>query len=114
MVTVQIQDQDGVENIAEILEVHGIDIVEVGSKDLWLSMGMPDQAQVEKVADGVIRQAITSGKWVSSHVWLDESFDQQVKRLRALGVQMLTASLRDFVVAGARRFMTVRNRKPAR
>jgi 4-hydroxy-2-oxoheptanedioate aldolase len=113
LVTIEIEAQEGIENIGEILEVAGIDIVEIAPRDLWLSLGMPEQVQVEKVADGAIKKAVAAGKWVSSYVWLDETFDAQVKRLRALGVQMLTAPARDFVLAGARRFLTVRGKRSA-
>ena len=114
LITVQIDHPDGVDNLAEILEVPGIDIVQVEPREIWRLGGASSLAEAEKVADGLVRQAIAAGKWVSSDVLLDETFDQQVKRLRALGVQMLTASARDFIVAGARRFLSVRGRRPTR
>jgi 4-hydroxy-2-oxoheptanedioate aldolase len=107
LVTVQIEEEEGVENLAEILAVPGIDIIQVGPKDLWQSMGMPDRDEVTKVVDHVIGSAVASGKWVSSYVWLNESFEQQVERLTGLGVQMLTASARDFIVEGARGFLAL-------
>ena len=88
--------------------------MQVEPREFWRLGGASSLAEAEKVADGLVRQAIAAGKWVSSDVLLDETFDQQVKRLRALGVQMLTASARDFIVAGARRFLSVRGRRPTR
>jgi 4-hydroxy-2-oxoheptanedioate aldolase len=109
LITIQIEEKDAVDNIAELLGSPGIDIMQVGPKDLWQSMGMPDRSEVQAVADQAIRSAREAGKWVSSYVWLNDTFEQQVDRLMGLGVQMLTASARDFIVEGARGFLSLKN-----
>lgn len=108
LITVQIEEKDAVDNIAEILASPGIDLMQVGPKDLWQSMGMPDRSEVQLVTDQAIRTAREAGKWVSSYVWLDETFEAQVDRLKVLGVQMLTASARDFIIEGARGFLSLK------
>lgn len=108
LITVQIEEKDAVDNIAELLASPGIDLMQVGPKDLWQSMGMPDRSDVQLVADQAIRAAREAGKWVSSYVWLDETFEAQVDRLKVLGVQMLTASARDFIIEGARGFLSLK------
>jgi 4-hydroxy-2-oxoheptanedioate aldolase len=57
LITVQIEEKDAVDNIAELLASPGIDIMQVGPKDLWQSMGMPDRSEVQIVADQAIRSA---------------------------------------------------------
>jgi hypothetical protein len=39
---------------------------------------------------------------------LNDSFEQQVDHLMDLGVQMLTASARDFIIEGARGFLSLK------
>jgi 4-hydroxy-2-oxoheptanedioate aldolase len=108
LVTAQIEEDEGVTNLDAILSVPGIDVIQVGPKDLWQSMGMPDRKVVQKVADDIITRAIKAGKWVSSYVWLNADLPSQVARLRGLGVQMLTVPARDLVAEGARAFLAVR------
>ena len=108
LVTAQIEEAEGVTNLDAILSVPGIDVIQVGPKDLWQSMGMPDRGEVQKVADDIITKAIQAGKWVSSYVWLNAALPEQVARLRGLGIQMLTVPARDLVVEGARAFLAVR------
>ena len=108
LITIQIEEKEAVDNIAGILASPGIDIMQVGPKDLWQSMGMPDRSEVQEVTDQAIRAARETGKWVSSYVWLNDSFEAQVSRLRGLGVQMLTASARDFIIEGARGFLSLK------
>ena len=111
LVTVQIEEVEAVERIDELLAVPGIDVMQVGPKDLWQSMGMPeDRNEVLAVADRAIRSARELGKWVSSYVWLNTSFEAQVERLTGLGVQMLTASAREFLIEGARGFLSLKEK----
>lgn len=110
LVTVQIEEVDAVDRIDELLSMPGIDVMQVGPKDLWQSMGMPeDRNEVLAIADRAIRRARELGKYVSSYIWLNDTFDEQVERLTDLGVQMLTASARDFIVEGTRRFLALRD-----
>ena len=71
-------------------------------------MGMPERAEVQTVVDGAIRHAVAAGKWVSSYVWLNDTYEEQMERLSGLGVQMLTVSAREFLVEGARNFVALR------
>lgn len=107
LLTIQIEEEKGVENLPEILALPGVDIIQVGPKDLWQSMGMPDRAEVQTVVDGAIRHAVAAGKWVSSYVWLNDTYEEQMERLSGLGVQMLTVSAREFLVEGARNFVAL-------
>ena len=109
LVTAQIEDAKALTALPAILSVGGIDVIQVGPKDLWQSMGMPDRTEVQTLADRIMADAKRAGKWVSAYVWLNDTFDEQVARLTGLGVQMLTVPARDFIVEGTRRFLAVRD-----
>jgi 2-keto-3-deoxy-L-rhamnonate aldolase RhmA len=109
LITVEIEEKEAAENIGELLALPGIDIMQVGLKHLWHSMGMPDRSESQIIADQAIHSAREAGKWVSSYIWLNDTFEQQVDRLTRLGVQMLTASARDFIIEGTRGFLSLKN-----
>ena len=61
LVSVQIESKRGVENLASILAVDGIDMVFVGPNDLSLSLGNPDAAELQAVIEGVLSTAHAQG-----------------------------------------------------
>lgn len=83
MVIVHIEGLDGVENIDEILEVEGIDVIFIGPYDLSQSLGMPGQVENEAVKEKmreVIEKASIKNKCVGTFVddvdtgcmWMEE------------------------------------------
>ena len=109
LITLQIEEE-GVQNIEEILAVPYVDIIQFGPKDLWQSMGMPDRERVWEVIDQVIGKAVKAGRSVSMYTWMTAEFQQQVTRYRSMGVNMVTVQARDLLMYGARSFME-RSRK---
>ena len=105
LITLQIEEEEGVRNIEEILAVPYVDIIQLGPKDLWQSMGMPDRERVWEVIDQVIGKAVKAGRWVSMYTWMTAEFQQQVARYRSMGVNMVTVQARDLLMYGARSFM---------
>ena len=105
MVTVQIEAEEGVRNIQEILSVPYVDAIQLGPKDLWQSMGMPDRKRVWEVIDQVITTAVKAGRWVSMYAWMTPEFQQQVTRYKSMGVNMVTVPARDLLTYGARSFL---------
>ena len=105
LITLQIEEEEGVRNIEEILAVPYVDIIQLGPKDLWQSMGMPDRERVWEVIDQVIGKAVKAGRWVSMYTWMTAEFQQQVARYRIMGVNMVTVQARDLLMYGARSFM---------
>ncbi|KAB7706222.1 siderophore biosynthesis protein SbnG [Bacillus aerolatus] len=53
MVILMIEDQEGIENLDEILSVKGVDMVLEGAADLSQSLGIPWQTRAERVKEGV-------------------------------------------------------------
>ena len=105
LVTLQIEEEEGVRNIQEILSVPNVDAIQLGPKDLWQSMGMPDRAKVWEVIDRIIAAAIKAGRWVSMYAWLNDDLEQQVARYRSMGVNMATVPTRDLLTYGGRSFL---------
>lgn len=65
VILVQIEDAEGVKNLPEILQVEGIDIINIGPGDLAGSLGYPGQAdhpKVVEVIDHIVDQAYAAGK----------------------------------------------------
>ena len=105
MIILQVEEEEGVRNIEEILSVPRVDAIQVGPKDLWQSMGMPDRAVVWEVVDRVISQAVKAGRWGSMVAWLDSDVTKQLERYKAQGVRLVTVSPRDLLVHGGRYFL---------
>lgn len=105
LVLLQVEEEEGVQNIEEILSVPNVDAIQLGPKDLWQSMGMPDRSVVWEVVDRVISQAVKAGWWGSMVAWLDSDVREQMERYKAQGVRLVTVSPRDLLVHGGRYFL---------
>ena len=105
LVTLQIEEELGVRNIREILAVPHVDVIQVGPKDLWQSMGMPDWEHVWEVIRMVVTHAVNAGLWVSMYAWMTPDLPQRVLQYRSMGVGMVTAQTRDLLVSGGRSFL---------
>jgi 4-hydroxy-2-oxoheptanedioate aldolase len=61
MVIALIEDQEGVENIQEIVTTPGIDAVDVGNMDLAQSMGLPGQKVLDKAIEHIVKVTVEAG-----------------------------------------------------
>ena len=105
LITLQIEEEEGVRNIEEILSVPNVDVIQIGPKDLWQSMGMPDRKQVWEVIDKIIVSAVRAGRWVSMYAWMNTDVQEQVTHYQHIGVNMVTVSARELLVRGAELFL---------
>ena len=105
LVILQVEEEEGVRNIEDILSVPHVDAIQMGPKDLWQSMGMPDRAVVWEVVDRVLRQVADAGLWGSMVAWLDTDVGNQLTRYKAQGVRLVTASPREMLVHGGTYFL---------
>jgi 4-hydroxy-2-oxoheptanedioate aldolase len=62
VVAIQIETQAAVENLDEILEVDGVDLVFVGPNDLSHSLGRPPEDELRAVIDEVLAKAKAAGR----------------------------------------------------
>jgi len=92
MVIIHVEGVEGINNIDEILEVEGIDIIFIGPYDLSQSLGIPGDVNnviVEEKMKEVIKKAHEKGKLVGTFV---DDLDA-AKKWRALGVQYISYSV---------------------
>ena len=105
LVILQVEEEEGVRNIDEILSVANVDAIQVGPKDLWQSMGMPERSVVRDVVERVLGQVAEAERWGSMVIRLDASDARdQIQRGEALGVKMVTVSPRDLLIKGGQYF----------
>jgi 4-hydroxy-2-oxoheptanedioate aldolase len=62
VVAIQIETREAVENLDEILTVHGVDLVFVGPNDLSHSLGRPPEPELRAVIDEVLAKARQAGR----------------------------------------------------
>lgn len=101
LVILQVEEMEGIQNLDEILKVPGVDAVQIGPKDLWQSMGMPDRSEVWEVVDQAIGLIASSGKWPAMVAWLNDQFQDQLVRYKGQNVSMITVSPREMLFYGA-------------
>ena len=76
----------------------------IGPRDLWQSMGMPDEAVVREAIDGMINTLVGAGRQVSLTMRLTPDIGQEVATHVGKGVRYFTISARDLFRAGADAF----------
>ena len=105
LVILQIEEEEGVGNIREILSVPHVDAIQVGPKDLWQSMGMPDREQVWKVIERIIAAVVEAGRWASMYSWVTEDLEKQLAHYKSMGVNMVTVGARELLMYGAHSYL---------
>ena len=100
MVTIQIEDPEGVENVEAIVKTEGLDCVFIGRNDLAVSMGYPgqqDAPEVQGAIDKVVTATLDAGL-ILQVVTSEEEAPYWIKRgarLLSMGwVSMLTNGLK--------------------
>ncbi|MCL1804518.1 MAG: aldolase/citrate lyase family protein [Clostridiales bacterium] len=86
---VQIESQEGLDNLDEILAVPGVDIVTTGRQDLSQSLGVPGQSAhplVDAAEETVIRKAVERGL----QVMITAGTPERMRELNAKGVYLNT------------------------
>ena len=103
LVITQIESLRGLDNLAEILAVEGVDVVFVGPTDLSLALGHPQQwthprfrKEVEHVAKETLRAGKVFGAYAGSRdllAWYE-----------SLGARFVAVALEDILIEGTHRF----------
>jgi 4-hydroxy-2-oxoheptanedioate aldolase len=102
LVIAMVEDVEAVRNLEAILATPGLDVVHIGPKDLWQSMGMPDQERVDALIADVVRRVVqTSRVSVSLQFRLGSEMHAHIDAYVQAGVRMLTVSPMDFIRMGA-------------
>ena len=105
LIILQVEEEEGVRNLGEILSVPHIDSIQMGPKDLWQSMGMPDRAVVSQIVNESLSTIAEAGHWGAMVAWLASDISEQVAHYKELGVRLVTMSARELFVYGCRHFL---------
>lgn len=101
-----IEDVGALDHVNEIVAVPHLDAIHVGPKDLWQSMGMPDDPSiVDDVVRKIGRAATAAGKDVSLTLRITDDVLERIAGHVSRGVRMLTLSPLDFVRRDAHAFI---------
>lgn len=109
LVILQVEEDEGIRNYSDILAVPHVDVIQIGPKDLWQSMGMPDRQVVWEIVERSLVQAVEAGRWTSMVGWMSDRTQEQLARYRELGVRMITVLPRELMAYGARAFLQQAN-----
>jgi len=113
MITLQVEEAEGIRNLDEILAVPGVDAIQIGPKDLWQSLGFADYAKVWDVVEDALRRCAKAGKWTAMVFWIgSDPNEDKMERYGKLGVRMMSALQRELLGYGAEAFLD-RARKAA-
>jgi 4-hydroxy-2-oxoheptanedioate aldolase len=93
VVSAQIETAAGVDALAEIVKVDGLDMIQSGRNDLALSLGFPGQPGHPKVLDTeerIVETARAAGKWVSLQFAPGPRSIDQARAWMQRGVECIT------------------------
>ena len=102
-----VEENTGVNNLAEILAFPGIDMIHHGPEDLAHSMGWPDKAQVAAGTDRIVAGAVKAGKFMST-TWgarAGTSEESEMAGSLAKGFRMFVVQPRAYFRAGGAQFL---------
>ncbi len=90
LTSIQIESKAGAENLANVLEVDGVDVVFIGTSDLSIDYGYdsPNDPGLVPVVEGLISAIAAAGKIPGIHI----SDWSRIGQLRELGARYLTIS----------------------
>jgi len=101
LLVVMIEEVEGVSALSEILSVPGVDAIHIGPRDLWQSMGMPEEAEVEEAMAHIVAESLAAGKNVSVTLHYDDRIHERIAENVDRGVRMVTIPILDFILSGA-------------
>ncbi len=105
LLTCMVEETEGMRNLEEIVRVPEVDIIQIAGRDLWQSMGMPnDPAVVEAQVLSGIETAVAAGKHVLVTIEPNPDMGREVATFVGQGVRSFNISSRRLVVAGAQAF----------
>jgi 2-keto-3-deoxy-L-rhamnonate aldolase RhmA len=93
LVIAMIEEAEALPRLGEMLAVPGFDAVHIGPKDLWQSMGMPPDAEVQAAVGQIARAVAGAGKHVSLQLQSYDDIPAQLARHQALAATMISIPL---------------------
>lgn len=100
-----IEDARALAHLDDMLEVPGIDVIHIGPKDIWQSMGMPAAEEVEKVVARIAAAVRAHGRKLSLQLRAVDDIQPQIDRCVALGADMLSIPLTGLLLRQSEAFV---------
>lgn len=92
VIVLQIEGQDGIDNLADIIQVNGIDVIFIGPYDLSQALGIPGQIDHPLVVEKTLQIVdICRAKGIAVGTFADTV--ENAKKWRSLGIQYLSYSV---------------------
>lgn len=101
LVIAMIEEAEALPHLDEMLSIPHVDVIHIGPKDLWQSMGMPDARVVDETVARITEAAVSAGKQVSLQFRLTPDLIRKVGEYVLRGGRMVTVSPFDFIREGA-------------
>lgn len=105
LVVAMVEEVEAIRNLDEILAVDGIDAIHIGPKDLWQSMGFPEQAKVDEAVAEITRRVHAAGKIVSLQFRMTPELVGKLDGHVGRGCRMVTVTPIDFIRNNAPSFL---------
>lgn len=105
LLVAMVEEVAGMSNLDDILAVEQLDVIHIGPKDLWQSMGMPAQDIVDAAVAQITRQAVAAGRHVSIQTRVFPDTVEKIAGHVERGARMITVSPLDFIRNGATAFL---------
>ncbi len=105
LVVAMVEEVEALNNLEEILAVPYVDVIHIGPKDLWQSMGMPEATVIDEKVAYVTRAAVASGKQVSLQLRITDDAPERMAGHLRRGLRMFIVSPFDFIRRGGTAFM---------
>jgi len=98
LVIAMIEEAAALDHLDAMLAVPGVDAIHIGPKDLWQSLGMPPQAEVEKAVQKIASAVRKAGRQLSMQFRAIDDPTPQLARQREIGVTMTSVPLIGFLL----------------
>jgi 2-keto-3-deoxy-L-rhamnonate aldolase RhmA len=105
LVIAMVEDARALAHLDDMLEVPGIDVIHIGPKDIWQSMGMPAAEEVEKVVARIAAAVRAHGRKLSLQLRAIDDIQPQIDRCVALGADMLSIPLTGLLLRQSEAFV---------
>jgi len=102
LLVITVEEEPALQNLDQIFSFPRLDLVYIGKKDLWQSLGMPTPEAVEVATDSIAESARAHGKPIGLTVRLNGPWDAAIKNVTRRHPGMITVPLFDLIISSGR------------
>ncbi len=105
LVVAMIEEAAALDHLDAMLAVPHIDAIHIGPKDLWQSLGMPEDSVVDAAIARIAAAVHAGGKHLSLQLRASSNMNRQIERCAALGASMVSVPILGLLVQASRGFV---------